>query len=213
MSASGTLVVAKTLQSSRHTWVSANPCYYDGTNASDQSDNNRTEITTGLRYVNGPIAVSVTYDQLRVGDNYSATSPATNCVNVSEWNLGGSYDFEVVKAYLGFGQLRNGNLTGFSGYNAQQTAAPPAVIDGFKANAYLVGLSAPLGTGEIMASWQMSDPDSTEDSVKNQYDFNSKQNVFGLAYRYPLSKRTVMYAYGSYTTHAFYQDEIGRAHV
>src|SRR3546814_20739239 len=94
--------------------------YDDGTNDWDQSGNDSTEITTGLRYVNVPIAVAVTCDQLRVGDNYSATAPATNSVNVSEWKLGGSYDFEVVKAYLGFGQLRNGNLTGFSGYNAQQ---------------------------------------------------------------------------------------------
>jgi predicted porin len=206
----------------------ANGAVTGGTEHYNQSDANSKLFTTGLKYANGPIAAAVTYDQLRVGDHTSTSggysidpdtgvitgAPATynDSVNISEWNIGGSYDFEVVKAYLAFGQMRNGILAGSTAvvgdYNNAQNNNLTIAGEGFKANSYLVGLSAPVGAGEIMASWQHSSASRSDDDVKDALHLDSSRNIYGLAYRYPLSKRTVMYAYGSYTQHAAYQDDL-----
>ena len=74
------------------------------------ADNTRA-ITTGLRYVSGPLNLAVTYDQLNPASqlNTDATPKA--------WMVGGSYDFEVVKLALAYGQTRDGWFTG-QGANA-----------------------------------------------------------------------------------------------
>ncbi|CFU89687.1 outer membrane porin protein [Bordetella pertussis] len=72
--------------------------------------------------------------------------------------------------------------------------------DGFKANSYMVGLSAPIGgASNVFGSWQMVDPKLTGG--------DEKMNVFSLGYTYDLSKRTNLYAYGSYAKNfAFLED-------
>jgi predicted porin len=174
-----------------------------------QNDANNQEVTTGLRYTNGPIDVALTYDLLKVG---SLNAPVKangdqDSVSVQEWTLGGSYDFEVVKAYLAFGQTRNG-LFGNGYYDLGGVDDLPAVMNGFRANNYLVGLSAPIGNGNLMFSWQMSDPNKSSDDVKDGLGVDHKMNIFGLGYTYNLSKRTNLYAWGSYTKHAQYQDDL-----
>src|SRR5690625_416983 len=65
--------------------------------------------TAALRYANGPIAVGLSYDQYtdRTGvKDYSTLDFGR--VTAKEWALAGSYDFEVVKLYLGGGQTRDG---------------------------------------------------------------------------------------------------------
>ena len=60
------------------------------------ADNTRA-ITTGLRYVNGPLSVAFSYDQLKrsnIGKN------SDNDTTPRQYILGGSYDFEVVKLAL-----------------------------------------------------------------------------------------------------------------
>src|SRR5690606_37483805 len=52
------------------------------------TDPNEKGLTTGLRYANGPIGAALTYDQV---DTDVADA------KVKAWNVGLSYDFEVVK--------------------------------------------------------------------------------------------------------------------
>lgn len=174
------------------------------TPGTSQADHNNQVFTTGVRYTNGPIDAALTYDLLKVGSLKSGTGDS---VNVNEWNIGGSYDFEVVKAYLAFGQMRNG-VFGSGYYNLNAGTSLPVAMQGFKANSYLVGLSAPIGNGNLMFSWQMSDPNGSSDEVKTAQGTTSKMNIFGLGYTYNLSKRTNLYAFGSYTKHAMYQDDL-----
>ena len=163
---------------------------------SGQDDTNNRVVTTGLRYSNGPIGVALTYDRM---NNSSLDTPA-----VTEWNLGGAYDFEVVKVSLGFGQTRNG-LFAAQNFGQYSSLAPGlSYADGLKINSYLVGLSAPVGNGRVLASWQMADPHSSDESLGNL----SKQQSFSLGYTYNLSKRTNLYAIGSYAKHVYFQDDL-----
>ncbi len=159
------------------------------------ADNTRA-ITTGLRYVSGPLNLAVTYDQLNPANQLNTDATPKS------WIVGGSYDFEVLKLALAYGQTRDGWFTG-QGINAFGSGSPEAkgfssnvAASGFKANSYLVGLSVPLGgASNLLASWQRADPDS--DALTGD---DATMNVYSLGYTYNLSKRTNLYALASYAT-------------
>lgn len=190
-------------------------------NGLNPDDDNVRGITTGLRYENGPIGVALSYDQARQ-KNRVANPDGTfgvDSVTVSEWNLAGSYDFEVAKLHLAFGQTRNGLFAG-QGYGPSdfeiddvtysEALSYIGVGDGFKANSYIVGVSAPIGAGTLMASWQMADPRSASDAyeaVAGNPDLE-KQQTYSLGYTYDISKRTNVYAIGSYAKNVLFQDDL-----
>lgn len=176
----------------------------------NNKDLNRQAVTTGLRYANGPIGVAVTYDQIRdrgLSLNNGVYTQGED-TTIKSWNIGGSYDFEVVKAYLAFGQTRNGLFEGqtFGDLNKQALLGK-----GLKVNSYLVGLSAPVGAGTVMGSWTMADPDKAPDSFYQDFAGDSwemkKQHTFSLGYSHPLSKRTNVYAIGSYVKNVYFMPD------
>ena len=163
----------------------------------DVVDTNNKGITAGLRYANGPLGVALTYDQIK-NDSMEAL---TGTDKIQAWNVGLSYDFEVVKLHLGFGQTRDGwmDVDSFGGFVSPAsgrigggTAGGNYFHNDYEANLYTAGVSAPLGAGNIMFAWNMADFD---DVNGQSYD---KQNVYSLGYTYDLSKRTNVYAIGSY---------------
>ena len=182
----------------------------------NSKDFNKQAITTGLRYANGPIGIALSYDQIRKRGLSAATyagGPAATYVDgedttVKSWNIGGSYDFEVVKAYLAFGQTRNGLFEGQTFGELNQQAL---LGKGLKVNSYLVGLSAPVGAGTIMGSWTMADPTSPPDAFYNDFGGDSwelkKQHTFSRGYSHPLSKRTNVYAIGSYAKNVYFMPD------
>ena len=97
------------------------------------------------------------------------------------------------------------------GANAFGSGSPEArgfgtnvAVSGFKANSYLVGLSVPLGgASNLLASWQRADPDS--DALTGD---DATMNVYSLGYTYNLSKRTNLYAMGSYATNFAFTDGV-----
>lgn len=158
------------------------------------ADNTRG-ITAGVRYVNGPVNVALTYDQLNPANQLG------NDATPKSWSIAGSYDFEVLKLAAAFGQTRDGWFTG-QGVNAFGSGSTEAdgfgtnvAVDGFKANSYMVGLTVPFGASSLLASWQRADPDS--DLLTGG---DSAMNVYSLGYTYNLSKRTNLYALASYAT-------------
>lgn len=155
-------------------------------------DPNTSAWTTGLRYTNGPIGLAATYDQFEASD--LAADPG---LKVKSWNVGASYDFSVVKLHAGFGQTRNGWFQSIA-FGDLDSAGSLVTNDGMRVNSYTVGLSAPVGTGQIMASWGMADPRGTVGD-------DEKQHIYSLGYTYPLSKRTNVYAVGSYADHVAFQ--------
>ena len=174
-------------------------------------DFNAKLVTTGLRYANGPLAVAVSYDNLKASDWDKS---------VQAWNLAGSYDFEVVKLHMGWGQDRNGTLSTrglgnkfVSGYTTDANGDHTLVesdlgfggsMKDFKTNNFSVGVSAPVGAaGKIMAGWagsRVSDNDWYAGHSKGDLGGKKMQNSYSLGYTYNLSKRTNVYAVGNYTT-------------
>ncbi|TCT03794.1 porin [Paralcaligenes ureilyticus] len=167
----------------------------------DGSDRNVRDITVGLRYTNGPIGLGAAYDRLNRSNN-----PDGEPNNVSAWMIAGAYDFEVVKASLAFGQTRNGFFAPQGVINPTGVTSFPSFgfVNGLKFNSYLVGLTAPVGNGLVMASWQMADPHSSDDSIGDR----AKQQSFSLGYQYSLSKRTNVYATASYMKNAYFQSDL-----
>ena len=165
------------------------------------SQENKRGVTTGLRYANGPIGVALTYDQFKTPESQG------DSVSVKSWNIGGSYDFEVVKAYLAFGQTRNG-LFASQDYSGSADILPNSGymigLDGLKINSYLVGVSAPVGAGTLMASWTMADMRAVPTLLSGLDIEKKKQHTYSLGYSHPLSKRTNVYAIGSYAKNVYF---------
>lgn len=148
-------------------------------------DNDRM-LTAGLRYGKGPLRVALTYEHLYVNEQRNTRTRQVH--NSTNWQLGGSYDFEVVRVYAGVGRVNDAN------------AGPSRNFE--KDNAWTAGVKVPVGgAGSILASWQQST--------------NSKIRVAALGYDYELSKRTDLYAFVNHSeTRDFATDEdMGRTQV
>jgi len=166
-----------------------------------QTADNVRAITAGARYVNGPLQVALSFDQLN-GDN------AHDDATPRQYAIGGAYDFEVVSLSLAYARTEDG---WFQAPTIQGASGAPlggfgsnAFADGFRSNSYMVGLTAPVGAGKVMTSWQMVDPQN--DNLTGAGN-DEKMNVFSLGYTYDLSKRTNLYVIGSYAkNYAFIDD-------
>jgi predicted porin len=120
-------------------------------------------VGLGLNYVNGPVNAQFAYHYTDVAPTSGSTKAAF---------LGATYDFSVVKAHLAYAQNK------FSVPGTTRTYPN-----------WLLGVSAPIGGGSIMASFVRNDVKNVSDSTSDQY---------ALGYTYPLSKRTNLYTSASY---------------
>jgi len=166
---------------------------------SNNTDESLKLISTGLLYTNGPLGLAATYEQVSADqlDN-----------KIKAWNLAASYDFEVVKLHAAFGQERNGamNLSGndrLTEIGATDYRVAGAYNDVYKADNWTFGVSAPLGAGKLMAGWAQSKAKSELRDVINDA---KTQNNYAIGYTYDLSKRTNVYAVGSYIKGYAFQD-------
>jgi len=177
--------------------------------ANFRTNDNQRAITAGLRYVNGPLNLAAAYDQIN-------QVSSTNQAKIRSYLVGGSYDFEVVKLALAWGQTRNGwlgaqgaNVLGGGddglGATATERAFPGNTsASGFRASSYLVGLTVPLGAAtNVFGSWQRIDPKND-----NLTGGDETSNSYSLGTTYDLSKRTNLYAYGNYTTDYAFLDGV-----
>ena len=112
-------------------------------------------------YDNGPLSVALSYDERNVAANFDRNT----------LTLAGSYNLNVVKL------------------NAivQQTKDDVVGTDP-KVNAYSLGVSAPMGAGEVKLQYAMYD----------QKAIDSKAHHISLGYVHNLSKRTAVYGTVSY---------------
>jgi len=162
-------------------------------------ENNRA-ITAGLRYSGGPLQVVFTYDKQMLKPNQPSPE---------QFIIGAAYDFEVVKLSLAYGRSTDGVMIG-QGYDLMGGRANPNTParglggtngsftwDGLRINSYLVGVSAPIGSASnVFASWQHASPNKGLENM----------NVYSVGYTYDLSKRTNLYALGSYNDAAAFVD-------
>ncbi|HEU4374962.1 MAG TPA: porin [Telluria sp.] len=164
--------------------VSADLAYSVGEQAGSNSAGRQFGGSIG--YASGPLNVRLAYNNKNtdVAPNTGVTAVsrdvATNTL------LAANYDFGVIKGYFAYGVDKGFNSAPLGNANNPFGGIKPtASTDG---NEILLGLTAPLGTGTLMASVMRKD-DKTA--------FNQDASAWGIGYLYPLSKRTNLYtAYG-----------------
>lgn len=168
----------------------------------DFGTSNKTRaVSAGLRYANGPVLVAGSYDQFMPAD-----VPGQASANVKSWNLGGTYDFKVVKVHAAYGQsidgliegtdvLSNANLSG----GDTNTNGGVLFRPGARTNSWMAGLSAPV-TGKVNAfgSVQQMIPGGDFKDLAS----TATQTVASVGATYAFSKRTNAYAYYSYMNNA-----------
>lgn len=141
------------------------------------------QIGAGLTYANGPLLANITYGR-------QDTAPGTNNETIF---VGGTYDLKVVKAHL---------AAAFNKVDATTDS---------KSRDYMLGVSAPLGTGTVLASYARHDqregavgsiaggralagagagtPRIGVDAAGAAIDYDQ----VAIGYSHPLSKRTNLY--------------------
>ncbi len=116
-----------------------------------------------LMYLNGPIGLTAFYERAQLSNpavaRYADGSTRTN------WMLGGSYDFQVAKLFLTYGQSKND-------------------VSKAKLKTAQAGLSVPIGAGKLLASYAQT---------RNNL-LVVKRQTLTVGYAHFLSKRTDLYA-------------------
>ena len=114
-------------------------------------------------YTTGDLSFSVTHNQEKINE-VGLDAKKTDTL------VGATYDFKIAKAHVAYGQTK-----------VEETGL--AVND--KLNNFLVGVSAPVGTGTVLASYMHSDVKDAD---------QAKSSQFSVGYIHPMSKRTKLYA-------------------
>jgi len=128
-----------------------------------------------IGYAKGPLNVAGAYGESTLFDNGAGVSTTAKTTN-----LGASYDFGVVKAMGELSQVKN--VFANAGFATNEISRRGA----------LIGLTMPVGVGQIRASYAM-----TRDSgslVSNYSSSTPKSSQLALGYVHNLSKRTALYA-------------------
>jgi predicted porin len=157
--------------------------------AGEQAGSNEAgrQLGGSLGYSAGPLNVRLAYNHRNTdvaatpGVAGISRGIATNTI------LAANYDFKVVKAYAAYNVNKG---VGSSPYgNATNPYGGPAQTPSTDSNDVLLGLNAPVGPGNLLATYQRKN-DKTA--------LNQDANSWGVGYLYPLSKRTTLYTvYGT----------------
>lgn len=185
----------------------------DGMDDVDSGDTSNW-ISLGANYAKGPLVIGASYDRFRTdfresGEEIKGTTHM--------WNLFGSYDFDVVKLHIGYGQIRGAtsndivvekgpSSTGLNGaFNKFTVVKNPvssahglnyAETNGYRQQAWMVGVTTLVSDqGKILFSYQGSATKNTEEAFDGA---KGRLNIYSLAYLHNLSKRTNLYAIASF---------------
>ena len=137
------------------------------------------------QYANGPIGVGLGYE------NTNFKTAATTAT-MSNWTLGGQYDFGVAKLYAMYERGRS-NIAAGSSFGTNTTNG---VIAGFGGVAtgpgtdrgWDVGVTVPVGAANVGVSYAQERTSATGSNL------DGKNRAFGANVNYSLSKRTTVYA-------------------
>jgi predicted porin len=136
-----------------------------------------------IGYAQGPLVVRLAYNNRNSDVAGTASTPAISRGLGRNTLLAANYDLKIVKLYFGYEVDKGYNSAPVpNGNNPFGGVKPTSSTD---SNEVLLGLSAPLGNGKLMAS-VMHKNDKTS--------FNQDASSWGIGYLYDLSKRTGLYA-------------------
>lgn len=193
--------------------------YGMGSNDNENESSSNRFYSLGVTYNNGPFAGYFAVDSI----NYKTAK-----FSQSEWpnngddiddsltvTLGGSYDFDVVKIYLGAQYFDEVRLSSLGGPICRANDVRDLGISGFdlsindiaKLKGYGISLSgdAPLAGGRVMFGLGYVDADAADSldkalsqNIAGFRDFEIQRYVVSAGYSYPFSKRTDVYGVASY---------------
>lgn len=193
--------------------------YGMGSNDNENESSSNRFYSLGVTYNNGPFAGYFAVDSI----NYKTAK-----LSKGEWpnngddiddsltvTLGGSYDFDVVKIYLGAQYFDEVRLSSLGGPICRANDVRDLGISGFdlsindiaKLKGYGISLSgdAPLAGGRVMFGLGYVDADAADSldkalsqNIAGFRDFEIQRYVVSAGYSYPFSKRTDVYGVASY---------------
>ena len=153
----------------------------------------------GATYNNGPFAAYFAVDSINYASWNNADRVGVDVDDSLTVTLGGSYDFEVVKVYLGaqyFDEVKLSKLNGVV------NAIDGVVKTADKVKGYGITLTgdAPLWGGKAMFGIGYTDAESADSYEDANVDgsIDLQRYVVSVGYDYPFSKRTDVYAVASY---------------
>lgn len=143
----------------------------DGAERAGGGSNNNEAIATFVNYSAGPLYAVATFDRIKLGELAGAPSQ-------KHLQLGVAYDLKWVQLSAAYAREDDQRVL-------QSTAQQAAGAD---AQAWMLGVVAPLGAHRLMGSYQQRTVDAAPTSAEG------KRRVLSVGYEYSLSKRTVLYA-------------------
>ena len=188
--------------------------YYDGPGSNTQSAtqyfgtrSNMQMVTAGVKYSHGPLSIFFAYDAVfganKVVNPSGQTQTNTNKAIPRAWMAGGLYELKFAKLSAVIGQTVDGSFfgqgAGAGGYTPPLTTfsdgANVVFAKGERSIQYGFGVNVPIDQrSEVLVSWQGLQPKGDLSAINDL----ATQNIYSVAYRYSLSKRTDVYLWGSY---------------
>lgn len=161
----------------------------------------------GVNYVNGALNLAAAVDWV---DEACAASAATGPITAEPedkitYNIGGSYDFGVMKTFVAAQYFQNANDVGLMKTLISDADLTAKSYNELKGYGVALGATVPAWGGTFLMSAGYVD---AEDDAKNAKDEYTGYQA-AVAYQYPLSKRTVLYTGVAYTNRE--ADKIGAA--
>ena len=193
--------------------------YGMGSNDNENESSSNRFYSLGVTYNNGPFAGYFAVDSINYKTaKFSKGEWPNNGDDIDDSltvTLGGSYDFDVVKIYLGAQYFDEVRLSSLGGPICRANDVRDLGISGFdlsindiaKLKGYGISLSgdAPLAGGRVMFGLGYVDADAADSldkalsqNIAGFRDFEIQRYVVSAGYSYPFSKRTDMYGVASY---------------
>lgn len=168
--------------------VAAGYSFNRGGSETAPQDSNSSAVNLAASFSAGAFYAALTYDILSYPEGGSATANAGN-PDQRLLQLGGTLDLKVVKLHGAWANQDN-----ISAVRAGVSIAPPAGVNAYDNQAWMLGASMPVGRGSLMASYQYANGSSISyASAAGTATFDPDYQVWGLGYSYPFSLRTNFY--------------------
>ncbi|HJV82023.1 porin [Noviherbaspirillum sp.] len=153
--------------------------YSFGEIAGDNSAGRQIGVSGG--YANGPLNIVVAYHKQNLLGGGTATAfPATPAGDAKTTMLGGTYDFGVAKLHAAYSRTKGESAAGVTNLDRDDA---------------MIGVSAPVGAGTILASYILR-----RDDIAGTGGTSRDANQIALGYLHNLSKRTNLYTMYARTT-------------
>lgn len=170
--------------------------YGMGENGTENESGSNRYYALGATYNNGPLAGYFAVDSINYKSWDAASATASDPDDSLTVTLGGNYDFEVAKVYLGAQYFDEVSAKYLNGTDATKNGIGEKV----KGWAVLLSADAPVAGGKAMFGVGYYDAEAADSATT---DFDLSRWVVSAGYDYALSKRTNVYGVATYAQDSY----------